>query len=413
MTQDQDITTFLEKIHTIHSHHQKIAKLTGENFNLLKLLHMGHYEVKTHSPILADLLDPDGTHGQGDVFLKLFVGLINTKTDENFESFNSNSAIVITEKSIGEVTSTEGGRIDIHIQDSTENLLLIENKIYAQEQENQMARYYNYAKEKNKPFRLIYLTLYGSQATNISKDIADNVQQNTINLSYQSDIIQWLEQCRKEVATVPLVRESLTQYIHLLKDLTNQNTNDHMSQEIAGTILSNAKNYESFQILLGSQECLKTIFTERFIEALKNHEDIKGLGLELKTKGSLIKKYDKFWFEHPNWKTYKFAIGCGYNHDNFKGFTFGLVDKGEMEKNARERLAKIAKAELGSNGFHSTPNWPAWKSWGPPYDDWMKGNTLFKIYNNPEDLLTQIYDKLIILKKIADQFCEDEKQLQD
>lgn len=136
------INTLLSQTQIIESHFKAIEKLSGENFNLLKLLKMGHYEVKTHSPILADLLSPKGTHGQGATFLKLFVKLLN------IADFDPESASVSMEKSIGEVTLESGGRIDLYITDGKGRKILIENKIYAREQENQLSRYYKYGDSK-------------------------------------------------------------------------------------------------------------------------------------------------------------------------------------------------------------------------------------------------------------------------
>ena len=49
----------------------------GNNFNLLKICGVSNSEVFTHTPILKELLDPEGTHGQKDLFLKSFVEFLN------------------------------------------------------------------------------------------------------------------------------------------------------------------------------------------------------------------------------------------------------------------------------------------------------------------------------------------------
>ena len=48
-------------------------KSHGNEFNLLKISGMGSSEVFTHTPILKELLDPRGSHGQGNLFLKSFI----------------------------------------------------------------------------------------------------------------------------------------------------------------------------------------------------------------------------------------------------------------------------------------------------------------------------------------------------
>lgn len=46
----------------------KFDNQQGENFNLISLLGMERDEVRTHSRIVGDLLNPKGSHGQGGVF---------------------------------------------------------------------------------------------------------------------------------------------------------------------------------------------------------------------------------------------------------------------------------------------------------------------------------------------------------
>src|SRR5580692_3482102 len=90
-------------------HTEALARATGEQFNIFKILGIGHYEVATHSPMLGNLLNPKGSHGQGDVFLRLFVNSMG------IANFDSASAHLELEYHIGTVTDKSGGRIDIVI----------------------------------------------------------------------------------------------------------------------------------------------------------------------------------------------------------------------------------------------------------------------------------------------------------
>ena len=44
----------------------------GERFNMFGACGVNHYE-NTHSAILAEMLNPQGNHGQGSLFLSLFL----------------------------------------------------------------------------------------------------------------------------------------------------------------------------------------------------------------------------------------------------------------------------------------------------------------------------------------------------
>jgi len=67
------ILELLRFTETHNRHREAMSRATGEQFNMFRVLGVGHLEVKTHSPILAELLNPKGKHGQGDVFLSLFL----------------------------------------------------------------------------------------------------------------------------------------------------------------------------------------------------------------------------------------------------------------------------------------------------------------------------------------------------
>src|SRR5665213_375123 len=72
-------------------HNDALTRVTGEHFNIFQILGIGHREVTTHSPILAELLNPKGSHGQGSAFLRLFLAKFR------ISEFNAENATVMTE----------------------------------------------------------------------------------------------------------------------------------------------------------------------------------------------------------------------------------------------------------------------------------------------------------------------------
>lgn len=221
----QELQSLLLQVTTLNHHYNKINALTGDNFNIFRILKVESSEVRLHSAFLATLLDPKGSHGQKDAFLKLFAKHFCFK--EN--GFNSANCTVEIEKHTGSIADdgATGGRIDIVVTDNKGRQILIENKIYAADQTNQLQRYHNYSPTAD----LFYLTLGGKMPSDHScGDLEGNTHYKC--LSYKSEIIDWLEECRKEVAILPIVRESLTQYINLIKYLTNQTVNNTMQKEL-------------------------------------------------------------------------------------------------------------------------------------------------------------------------------------
>ncbi|MDZ7774414.1 MAG: PD-(D/E)XK nuclease family protein [Bacteroidales bacterium] len=130
----EPIDRLLNEIQTISESYDRVAEATGENFNIFSVLKVETDEVSTHSRFIAELLNPRGSHGKGDEFLKIFINYINDIYSKELQKIeiDTNKASVITEKPI------ENGRIDIFIKDPKNNIILIENKIYASEQPDQL-----------------------------------------------------------------------------------------------------------------------------------------------------------------------------------------------------------------------------------------------------------------------------------
>ena len=114
----------------------------GEYYNIFNDLHMMSDEVHLHSSFLATLLDPKGSHGQGNLFLKAFLDMLSAVERKSQASLDFDITSVEVEKSIGTLDEETGGRIDLYITDGKYQII-IENKIYAGDQINQMKRYWN------------------------------------------------------------------------------------------------------------------------------------------------------------------------------------------------------------------------------------------------------------------------------
>ena len=140
----------LQSTGSIIEKHEEIARLKGENFNVFRVLGIEKKEVKLHSPFIAELLKPKGSHDQKTAFLKMFLEQVvdtlpKARPDESKATVHREH--YIGKKHINGDKST-GGYIDIFITDGTRHIS-IENKIYAGEGEHQVTRYCNYEPDTN------------------------------------------------------------------------------------------------------------------------------------------------------------------------------------------------------------------------------------------------------------------------
>ena len=200
-----------------------------DNFNIFRILRNESDEVHLHSRFIYELLNPNGSHGLGTVFIKLFIEVCN------LPAINYSQLQVLREHS----------NIDILIQDN-QNAIIIENKIYAIDQHEQLKRYQEYATKSYRKPKLVYLTLHGKEPTSWSKgDMQDKIHL----ISYAQEIDQWITSCIKECAVLPTMRETLIQYKSLIKHLTGENMNENEKQEVLA-LMSQNNNAECAAILV-------------------------------------------------------------------------------------------------------------------------------------------------------------------
>jgi hypothetical protein len=335
----KEITHLLEEAQTISESFKRVAEITGENFNIFKILKVERREVRTHSAFIAELLNTKGTHSLGDLFLNQFINqqlekFEDTK-DQNPSFYNRIKHFVIPESEakaehyIGSISEdvTEGGRIDIILKDKNlKNFIIIENKIDAQDQSGQLVRYKNAYKESP----IFYLTLKKGDKPNDDSKGKLKEGEDFICISYEIDILDWLNACLEKAHSRPIIRESLNQYIYLLRNITNQNSNIKMSEKIAQKVLETPSKFESYVNLYYSfEEIRRTILNENVFNLLEEIAKENELELSIKKeeefrnfsgqyvgfyyKNDILKKLNlslHFWFESP--------LGL-------KNFTFGFA----------------------------------------------------------------------------------------
>jgi hypothetical protein len=367
------ITELLARASEIGKKHEMIAEMTGERFNIFSILDLQANETRTHSAILRELLDPRGSHGLRDTFLKAFVAMLakvhGTMAHGEPIEWDDDARLaakVSTEVGVGCKSDdcSEGGRIDLVIAPGDRRRkILIENKIYAGEQECQLLRYHNY----DRSALLIYLTLEGNLATEFStKNLATRQElklgEDYFLLSYKVDILHWLEECRKEAASHPLVRETIAQYMNLIRHLTQQNTTNIMSEEIATAVLRDKETFDAFWALRGAEQIIK----EKILAHLENRLlDIGNrLGLECKIELSAEgKKYSACVFTTVAMKSRNLQI-LYTNHENqFRDWQFGFCrinQKDETLPNPID-LGRLKEAFVDKFGkCEESFGWPAY-----------------------------------------------------
>ena len=229
---DEKYINFFEKIR-LFKEEQKKQKQRGLNdYNMVNVVRKENAEVGMHSNVIYSLINPQGLHYQDDLFLNKFITIVLGEKIENFGSILSVQA---------EELIFENRRIDFTIK-STNYYIGIEMKIDANDLNNQINDYEVdlITKAKNENIEnvvIYYLTKDGKEAAQHScKDVTYK------RISFENHILNWIENCQKEVRNITNLNEAFENYKDIVKKITNKYEGRVMS--LKNELLKNEEYFE-------------------------------------------------------------------------------------------------------------------------------------------------------------------------
>lgn len=243
------ILQLIDLINQVTKEQKQREKESPGTLNLYDLNRISHFE-NYHSNILAYLLDGNQKHRHPE-FGELFIKYVNDECLCNSLPAYSRCSIV------REKATDKGRRIDIFLETDT-FCFIIENKIYAKDQDRQLIDYYSWALRhyQNKQVYLCYLTLDGSSPSEYSissKELEELHRDITyFSLSYSKDILAWLQSLQTRPGE-RVLESALLQYIDLLQGLCLQREENFMELRsivnTMGNMCSHASQTELSQYL--------------------------------------------------------------------------------------------------------------------------------------------------------------------
>lgn len=397
----ENIQQLMTRINEISNKYEEISKVSGDNFNVFRVIELTSDEVRLHSKFLAELLNPKGSHGQGSKFLDLFIQQFDIK------NVDSETSKVSVEESIGNKTPTTGGRIDILIEDNNKHTIIIENKIYASDQENQLLRYYNYSRDN-----IFYLNLDGSDPSENSYQDLEKDKHFKI-ISYEYDILNWLENCKKESVSLPLLREGIAHYINLIKHITGQSNNTTMDKEIID-LLATPQNIKTAIKIENSIKGAKSKIQWNFWKQLREEFKSRDITLLEESKSERVVSEGKvkdYYSNKRNKKNYGlwtqilkiddtiiyFGIELGENI--YFGFRAGQKENWKISDKAEYEEIRHLIKEIDDN-YKSSPWWLGWK-YVTPQLNFKEFNTTDVFNLADRNNLEQVV-KVIVQKSVND-----------
>ncbi|WP_051279964.1 PDDEXK-like family protein [Hellea balneolensis] len=375
---------------------------TGESFNLFSILKMESREDATHSAFIAELLNPKGSHNMEAAFLEKF---LDTVKYEGGLRKNAKYATVNTEEYIGPVNYSQrtGGRIDIFITDFAGNSISIENKIYAPDQKHQIERYVNYKRKQNQN-SVYYLTLFGSSPSKESAGDLDE-RKDFKCISYAEHVIEWLVECQNIAHDSSILRESIRQYIILVKKLTHQLSDKTMNEDLLAKI---KENYPTALTIANSVEAaelsaVKLMFNEIEKELSKNPTN----DWEVVYDDDLSINYSGMYLCHTNLDNEFYIKIEGQPKIHRSNLIVGLVlDESEKPVIELTKLLHSKNGEEIKTFFYESNLW--WPCYGPLFDFSKidKREFLFD-QEKRKHLVTEATNRILELKNFIEKNIKD------
>lgn len=246
-------TLMLEKLLKEISDALENKRISGKDFNVFSITGLENKEVAI-CRLLKELLDPKGSHGNGFAFLKEFANIVLRK--DGFSDNDLKSAVVNREECID-----SRRRVDLVLRIGKE-IIPIEVKIFAIDQDSQLADYFNYYQSYCNC--IYYLTLDGKEPTFFSKQNLSKDQYRCI--SFDNDIQEWVKACLR-IKPSPRVEDILTQFSEMIQNIT-ETKDDPVMKEI---LLRSEENFKSAETIVQLFNSIRNKQPSRVYDAIIKH----------------------------------------------------------------------------------------------------------------------------------------------
>lgn len=321
------------KIEEIYNEINSTNQATSYLFNYLSFFEINENKM---SEILAYLLNPNETHGHGNVYLKQFCSDI-----ENIKEFNNIK--VETEH----CTDTYR-RIDILVR-INDYWLIIENKYReAGDQENQLSDYYMYAKRKlgqanTDKIYIFYLTIDGKEPLDftLKNEFKMELGNRLRCMSFSGDVCNYLQRCQK-ISKSFKMQIFIEELIDHIKGGTRM---DEYKKEIIQWLSENEKRIryarEIYDIYLPFLDYLKHSYVEKFRSELNIQVKQKlGEAWLVTQDENVFEKDQGFNISKQNWKN-EYIVALSNDSGNFNGIYYGLCKWHKKQKPIWEKEKEL------------------------------------------------------------------------
>ncbi len=373
-------------------------------FNVFTTLLSDRDEVRLHTRFLHCLLDPQGAHDRGPQFLNLFFATLAERPGLDHEDKPVEFPLSATPQAWTiekEAACAEYGQMDLLLATSGSGIA-IENKIDAIEQPEQLAKYMRYLRSRHgDSSRVIYLTLDGKQS-----DTHGGLPY--IRISYATHILDWLERCLADTASISPIHAVILQYREVVRKLTGRSLSSTLMQPAVEYIRTHPDIITYRREIDAAIVAVRVDFLDRMAAALMSslapdYEVRLRAGLKEKSfgqdpNGALVIKFPEssplarfeVWVEHvAKWQD---ALLIGIESKYQKS------EPSESDRRLFEAMSLLLQKPEAATGHHYVGPRATWeKTWWPtgshnliyPFGDEKLAEVL------PKEQFDKVIDELV------------------
>ena len=323
-------------------------------FNVFHLISDYYYRETFHGDIIAALLSPDEKHGEGNLYIDLFIDMINEKKQL------VNSQYYQMPKVNKEFSTYDGelsGRIDIIIE-GDKHCIVVENKLNnAPDTYRQLPKYYRALKKRGITIdAFVYLPLDPNKEPNSSSwdsEIRDLINERLVIIpAYSAEHVNivenWLTPAEERTSDDD-ARFIIRQYKSLLNNLTI----DIMDNREIIDFLSRDDNFETTINILDLQLEFSRRIKDEFLDGIKTK--LEEHGFEFLREGNK----DKIEIKNSDYPSWRYNIERYGNSGWFRGLLYNgaqLIENAKMI-DAWSHHPRNADYPLGWEYFEGKRDW--------------------------------------------------------
>ncbi len=394
---NEELGTFF---HDLNSGLDEAAKLDRQSANRFNVFRWLSREV-TLSSIIRELLDPNGTHGQGDAFLRCFLKIVNLDHLAIVQNAPRPKCEEFTR-----YASSPLRRIDIVLRPDNRFAIGIENKpLWAADQRGWVTDYSDHLDKLADGYLLVYLPAdAGRNLDSPDREVADRLEREHkfLKISYKKEIKDWLEACC-QACCADRVRSFLKDFIDYVNVMKETGMLSEQDLALVMNYVRDQPRDKGFRIAYLVKEAWPDVvrgiasdFQAALEERLRREFDDEWEITRVPDSALLQPEGLGFRASKRQWQG-RFAFSLCFARSDCARAFFGIVKDGNPSDTYIPSLK--AKMDEGMGAAGQNRYWEWWSYVDTQYQDWNTPGTLVKLKEKDEALeyFASLFEKMRLI----------------